>query len=437
MDINLYLNLLDPILLTIGLWFLLPKCGIEKLWSLVPYYKKYLISECADQEEAGRTYMFLTIANTVLAIVQGFIPEGEAGKAAVLLAIIQQSIVVALFIYRIRIYSALCTMFSRRKGWVVLWVLFESLTAVIWGLSKSFQPRYKTTDTNEEKAAALSGIRSKATTNGLAIDIDVRMDKSLFKSKCILRDIHMNIEPGRMVLLLGGSGAGKTTFVNAITGYEKAKATISLNGRDVYKEFDAMKYDIGFVPQQDLIRYNDTVKDTVYDCAKLRLPKEVKKKELEEKVEGALEIFGLEAVKDNIIAKQSGGQKKRTSISTEFMSDPSLFILDEPDSGLDGVLARDLMQRLHDISRSGKIVIVITHSPDRVIDLFDEVIILAKDAQKTGRLVFKGPVDEAREFFGRQRMEDIIKMINTKDEGGEGMADELIEKFTEVCNAEN
>ena len=326
---------------------------------------------------------------------------------------------------------------EEKKAWIVLWVLFEAPIALVWGIYKKFQPMYKTTDTNEEKAAALSGIRSKATKEGLAIDIDVRMDKSIFKSKCILRDIHMNIEPGKMVLLLGGSGAGKTTFVNAITGYEKAKATISLNGNDVYKEFDAMKYDIGFVPQQDLIRYNDTVLRTIYDCAKLRMPTEVKKKELDSKVEDALGIFGLEAVKNNIVGKQSGGQKKRTSIATEFMSDPSLFILDEPDSGLDGVLARDLMQRLHDISRKGKIVIVITHSPDRVIDLFDEVIILAKDAQKTGRLVFKGPVDDARAFFGREKMEEIIKMINSKDEGGEGMADELIEKFTEVCNAEN
>ena len=55
----------------------------------------------------------------------------------------------------------------------------------------------------------------------------------------------------------------------------------------------------------------------------------------------------------------------------EFLSNPSLFILDEPDSGLDGVMARELFVQLRKIADTGKIVIVITHTPDRVIDLFD------------------------------------------------------------------
>ena len=56
-----------------------------------------------------------------------------------------------------------------------------------------------------------------------------------------------------------------------------------------------------------------------------------------------------------MVGKLSGGQKKRESIAMEFVSNPSLFILDEPDSGLDGVLARELMEHLHRISREGKI----------------------------------------------------------------------------------
>lgn len=55
-------------------------------------------------------------------------------------------------------------------------------------------------------------------------------------------------------MLLGGSGAGKTTLLNALIGYEKADATILLNGADVYKNYESVKYKIGFVPQQNLIR---------------------------------------------------------------------------------------------------------------------------------------------------------------------------------------
>ena len=78
-----------------------------------------------------------------------------------------------------------------------------------------------------------------------------------------------------------------------------------------------------------------------------------------------------------------------------------------------------------------KIVLVITHTPDRVIDLFDDVIVLAKDAKRVGRLAWYGPVKEAYEFFGKNSMEEILLTINQKDEGGEGRADEFIEKFAE------
>ena len=94
------------------------------------------------------------------------------------------------------------------------------------------------------------------------------------------------------------------------------------------------------------------------------------------------------------------------------------------------------MQRLHDISREGRIVIVITHTPDRVADLFDDVIVLAKDADRTGRLAFYGTVEEAKSFFGKDSMEGIVKAVNRIEEGGEGRADDMVEKYTEVCNGQ-
>ena len=106
--------------------------------------------------------------------------------------------------------------------------------------------------------------------------------------------------------------------------------------------------------------------------------------------------------------------------------------LDEPDSGLDGVMARELFLQLRQIADQGKIIIVITHTPDRVIDLFDDVIVLAKDANRTGRLAWFGPIEEARTFFGKEKMEEIVKSVNREEEGGEGRADEFIMKYAEV-----
>ena len=153
------------------------------------------------------------------------------------------------------------------------------------------------------------------------------------------------------------------------------------------------------------------------------------------RVNEVMKIFGLLPIQKNLVDKLSGGQKKRLSIAMEFISNPALFILDEPDSGLDGVMARELMQQLRRIADQGKIVVVITHTPDRVIDLFDDVIVLAKDANRTGRLAYYGTIDGAREFFGKERMEQIVMSVNRQEEGGEGRADEFIRQFAQTQGA--
>lgn len=180
------------------------------------------------------------------------------------------------------------------------------------------------------------------------------------------------------------------------------------------------------------MRGNDTVLKTLTDAANIRLPASMTRKEKEQRVQDVLESFGLSMLQNTMVEKLSGGQKKRLSISIEFISDPSLFILDEPDSGLDGVVARSLFEKLRQIADEGKIVIVITHTPDRVIDLFDDVIVLAKDSSRTGRLAFYGPVDTARKFFARGNMEAILRTINQKEEGGEGRADEYIAAYSKM-----
>ena len=204
-----------------------------------------------------------------------------------------------------------------------------------------------------------------------------------------------------------------------------------MNGRNMYTNYKEMQYDIGFVPQQDLMRGSDSVIRTLMDAATLRLPSGFTRAERLARVEEVMDIFGLTPVKNNLVVKLSGGQRKRLSIAMEFISNPTLFILDEPDSGLDGVMARELFEQLRQIADQGKIIIVITHTPDRVIDLFDDVIVLAKDAKRTGRLAWFGPIQEARAFFGKEKMEEIVKSVNREEEGGEGRADEFIRRFAE------
>lgn len=266
--------------------------------------------------------------------------------------------------------------------------------------------------------------------SGLKIAIDKRTVHSAMKKVTLLKDINLSVEAGDMVLILGGSGAGKSTFVNAVTGYEKADATIIEGGLDYYKQYEQVKHRIGFVPQENLMREEDTVLMTVSNAADLRLPATLSQEEKSRRIRMVLETFGLTGREDTLVSKLSGGQKKRLSICTEFIASPNLFILDEPDSGLDGIMARELMENLRLIACQGKMVLVITHAPDRVAYLFDKVIVLAKGTEnRVGQLAFYGGIQEAKDFFGTDSLENVVKRINAVNEGGEGRADEYIEKY--------
>lgn len=426
---NLGSSFIQALLLGIGLWKLFPKFGVKKIWAFVPFGRLYKLAVCADCEEDGLACLVFSAISYFFAVLISFMQRypQDFEKAILISSVITLVLTVILFVYYIRLYCGLCRVFGRKYWWVILWIIADFIPAIIWGWSKKFQP----VNSRKLNAAALSGTTEAASSEGLVVNIRKRTAGSLFRRRTLLRDIHFTIEPGNMVLLLGGSGAGKTTLVNAITGYEKASASVTLNGDDVYRNFDSMKYQIGFVPQQETIRLNDSVYRTISDNAYLRLPDTVSDDEIEKKVNSVMDIFGLTPARHSFVSKQSGGMKKRISISMEYVSDPDLFVLDEPDSGLDGIMARSLMEKLHAISREGKIVMVITHTPDRVIDLFDKVIVLARDSARTGRLAFYGSVDETKKFFERDTMEDIVRIINRIDEGGEGRADEMIERFEE------
>jgi len=430
--------ILMNVLYMAGLWMMFQKSGLQGFWALIPGAREYQLSRCAGRESEGRSWSVITVCTTVLNVVTMLTGIGsdtglDLNALEIIIMIADFALVVAHYVYAIRVYSGLIEVYGVRKAWMWLWVLpVDFIPAVIWGFSKKYQPAWKVEDIKAEMARLASHGSATVMDEGLTVNLTERSATEFFQKKVLLRDIHMSIPQGHMVLLLGGSGAGKTTYLNAINGYEKAKAEIMLNGSNMYTQYKKMQYEVGFVPQTEMMRGKDTVLHTLLDAAKLRLPKEVSPSQRRDRVNEVMEIFGLLPVKNNLVEKLSGGQKKRLSISMEFISNPSLFILDEPDSGLDGVMARELFEQLRKIADTGKIVIVITHTPDRVIDLFDDVIVLAKDSARTGRLAYYGSIEDARTFFQRDRMEQIVKSVNRVEEGGDGLADEFVMKYAEV-----
>lgn len=430
------------ILFIAGLFRILQKSGINGWWALCPFMREVKLAKCASREQEGKTYFFISLAKSALLVISNSLQLNNKEELTVLILFFSMVILTVHFIswiYMIRIFLGLVYVYDINKKWMILFSF--SATRWIGALILGFSKKMPLTTPEMEHEEALKSFSDKdivVMDKGLSVDLRKRTVTDLFQTKTLLRDIKMNIQPGHMVLLLGGSGAGKTTFMNAINGYEKADAKVLINGKNVYEKYREMKYEVGYVPQQELMRGKDTVYHTLDDAALLRLPSVISSKERLNRVQDVMRIFGLSNSSTSLVEKMSGGQKKRLSIAMEYLSSPQVFILDEPDSGLDGVMARNLMNHLRTIADQGKIVIVITHTPDRVIDLFDDVIVLAKDSHKTGRLAFFGSVQEAYSFFGSTKMEEIVMSINSKEEGGKGLADSYIQQFAQLSakNAE-
>ena len=426
------LTIITSLFSMIGMWKVFKKFGKKGWLALIPLVNGYKLGECVRRERDGFYMLLFTLIIKGLTVISSFVDTESLQYDMLLIA--QVIFTIPMWVLSVRIYIGLVEAFGRKKRWAILFFFFDWFMLMLFGFSKKFMPLDDYTS-DDHSGADVSNVSILGDGSGLSVNLNKRTTVNFFKKLTLLRDIHLTIPTGHMVLLLGGSGAGKTTFLNAVTGYEKADAEIKIGKLDVYKEYSRMKYDIGFVPQGDLMRDNDTVYRTIADAASLRLTTDMKPAEKRKRVEEVLDIFGLLPLKSSLVSKLSGGQRKRLSIAMEYISFPTLFILDEPDSGLDGVVARNLFEKLREIADTGKIVIVITHTPDRVIDLFDDVIVLAKDAERTGRLAYYGPVDEVYDFFGKESMENILLAINQKDEGGEGRAEEFVSKYVSRLKA--
>ncbi|MCR4654968.1 MAG: ATP-binding cassette domain-containing protein [Lachnospiraceae bacterium] len=220
-------------------------------------------------------------------------------------------------------------------------------------------------------------------------------------------NVSLNIKPGELIAIIGGSGAGKSTIMNAMSGYlPPASGKVYINGIDLYENFDSLKKLIGYVPQSDIVYDNLTLHDMLLYTSKLRLPPDTSDKEREAAIDRAISLVELPEKKNSFIKSLSGGQRKRASIAVELLSDPNLLFLDEPSSGLDPGTERNLMHSLREMADGGKTVILVTHSTLQ-LRMCDKIVFMGKG----GNLCFFGAYDDALAFFNVPDVVDVYSMI--------------------------
>jgi len=242
--------------------------------------------------------------------------------------------------------------------------------------------------------------------------------------KVLLDSISFKALPGDLIALMGPSGSGKTTLLHALSGYlAPSEGQVRVNGRPLPEVFDALRGSIGYVPQDDIMHPELTVREAVTYSARLRLPNDFSIQEISTRVERTLRELGLEHVGHLQIGKPeakvlSGGQRKRVNIAIELVTDPVLLLLDEPTSGLAADDTAQLVALLERLAKtSGRTIIATIHQPARrEYERFNLALVLG-----TGGIpIYFGPATEAYEFFGAWRSASSKTLIdNPRDMFGE------------------
>ncbi|KAJ3330156.1 hypothetical protein HDU76_006308 [Blyttiomyces sp. JEL0837] len=175
----------------------------------------------------------------------------------------------------------------------------------------------------------------------------------------VLEGVHGFVKPGQVMAIMGGSGAGKTTFLDILARKNKSgkvKGEILINGKAM--SADEYKSIIGYVDQEDTLMDTLTVYETILYSALLRLPRTMSLESKKSRVQETMMELDIVHIANRRIGSAgsrgiSGGEKRRVSIACELVTSPSILFLDEPTSGLDSYNAYNVVECLGRMVYSG------------------------------------------------------------------------------------
>jgi ABC transport system ATP-binding/permease protein len=224
-------------------------------------------------------------------------------------------------------------------------------------------------------------------------------------SKVLLDHVSFPIPEKCLLGVIGPSGAGKSTLLGALTGMRPATTgTVLYDNRDLYQNYNELRYRIGLVPQESVLHTQLTARRALQYSAELRFPADVKPAERDGRVDEVMGELGLTRHASTRADRLSGGQLKRVNVAQELLTKPSLLFLDEPTSGLDPGLDKSVMEQMRDLAHDGRTVIVVTHSVDN-LDTCDRLLVLVPG----GRIAYYGPPEEGLAYFGQARWAEVFQ----------------------------
>ena len=225
----------------------------------------------------------------------------------------------------------------------------------------------------------------------------------------LLHDVSFMLPARSVLAVVGPSGSGKSTLLGAMTGFRPAESGhILVAGRDLYANYENLRFQVGLVPQADIVPAQLRVREALDYAAKLRLPSTATRAERDERVEAVMRELGLTERANLRIDRLSGGQRKRVSVALEMLTKPAMLFLDEPTSGLDPGLDRQVMMLLRELADAGRTVVVVTHSVENLA-LADNLLVLAAG----GYVAYFGPPHDALAYFGVADMSSVFVLLDS------------------------
>ena len=180
-----------------------------------------------------------------------------------------------------------------------------------------------------------------------------------------LKNVSFSAEEGEFIAIMGESGSGKTTLLNILAALDKPTAgSVLLDGRDLAKikdrEMSAFRRDnLGFVFQDFNLLDTFSAKDNILLPLVLR---GMKYPEMEQKLIPVAKSLGLSELLNKYPYELSGGQKQRVACARAVITDPKIFLADEPTGALDSKSSDELLKLFEKINRNGQTILMVTHS---------------------------------------------------------------------------
>ncbi|EHI69230.1 ABC transporter ATP-binding protein [Streptococcus ictaluri] len=230
--------------------------------------------------------------------------------------------------------------------------------------------------------------------------IEFKQVSKIYGEKEALSNLNLTIKDGEIFGLIGHNGAGKTTTISILTSIiEASYGEVYVDGQLLEDNRDAIKKQIGYVPDSPDIFLNLTANEYWHFLAKIY---GVSEEGTKERIDHLTQLFELRGEIDQTIDSFSHGMRQKVIVIGALISNPNIWILDEPLTGLDPQASFDLKEMMKEHAAKGHTVLFSTHVLSVAEQLCDRIGILKK-----GKLIFVGTINDLKAHHPDKDLETI------------------------------